>query len=58
LTHLKRNNGDIPMRSLLSLLVLLAVLFGSTAAMARGSGADDCPPGSTDPDCVAKPNGK
>ena len=43
------------MRSLVTLLVLLSVLFAATAAQARGSGADDCPPGSTDPDCTQAP---
>jgi len=40
------------MRNIVTLLVLLAVLFSATAVYARGSGADDCPAGSTDPDCV------
>ena len=48
------------MRNLITLLVLLTVLCGvSHVAFARGSGADDCPAGSTDPDCVAaSKNGK
>ncbi len=41
------------MRPLILFLVLLSLLCGATAAMARGSGADDCPQGSTDPDCIA-----
>jgi hypothetical protein len=40
------------MKKVVSLLVMLLVLFGVAAADARGGrGSDDCPPGSTDPDC-------
>lgn len=47
------------MRNLLAFLILLAALGTATAAFARGQSADDCPPGSTDPDCVGtKTNGK
>ncbi|MDR3448395.1 MAG: hypothetical protein P4M15_01365 [Alphaproteobacteria bacterium] len=43
------------MHKFLTFLVLLAVLLGSASAFARGGRTDDCPPGSTDPDCVATP---
>ena len=47
------------MRNVVALLILLTALLVGTAAHARGGqSADDCPPGSTDPDCVTKPNGK
>jgi hypothetical protein len=44
------------MRKLALLLVLLSVLFGVSAAGvsaadARGGRTEDCPKGSTDPDC-------
>jgi hypothetical protein len=40
------------MRNIITLFALLMVLLGAAApALARGTGADDCPPGSTDPDC-------
>jgi hypothetical protein len=40
------------MRKIVSLLILLAVLFGVAAADARGGRSDaECPPKSTDPDC-------
>jgi len=43
------------MRNLIALLVVLASLVMGTAAMARGGqAADDCPAGSTDPDCKGK----
>ncbi len=38
---------------LLSLLSLIGVGVG--AAYARGQQGDDCPPGSTDPDCKKAP---
>jgi hypothetical protein len=43
------------MRSLFALLVLIAILFGVSAADARGGRTDDCPQGSTDPDCAPPP---
>jgi hypothetical protein len=44
------------MRSLVSFLALLAVLLTVTAAEARGGrDSNDCPPGSTDPDCTTAP---
>jgi len=48
------------MRNIIALLILLMALFAVTAAQARGGqSADNCPPGSTDPDCIAaKPAGK
>ena len=40
------------MRNTIALLALLIALVITTAAQARGGqSADDCPPGSTDPDC-------
>ena len=37
------------------ILLLLASLFAAAPAYARGGqAADDCPPGSKDPDCVKK----
>ena len=39
------------MKNLFAILLLLATLFAVTPAFARGQSADDCPPGSTDPDC-------
>ena len=49
------NDGGI-MRNVVTLLVLLAILFGATAAIARGGrDSNDCPPGSTDPDCATTP---
>jgi hypothetical protein len=38
------------MRKIISLLMLLLVI-GMTAAVARGGRGEDCPPKSTDPDC-------
>lgn len=49
------------MRHIITFIVLLTIILGATAAVARGGRtADDCPPGSTDPDCVdaTKPPGK
>jgi hypothetical protein len=51
------------MRHLLALLIILAALLACHVAYARGGqDADDCPPGSTDPDCKdasqAAPKGK
>lgn len=43
------------MRKVIALLFLMMTLFGVVNAHARGGqGADDCPPGSTDPDCKGK----
>jgi hypothetical protein len=40
------------MLKVINLLLVLLTLFGPVAAMARGGqAADDCPPGSNDPDC-------
>jgi hypothetical protein len=40
------------MRKIVPLFILLLlVLFGVAAADARGGRGDDCPAGSTDPDC-------
>jgi hypothetical protein len=40
------------MRNVIALLVVLTALLTATAAQARGGqSADDCPPGSNDPDC-------
>jgi hypothetical protein len=39
------------MRKIVSILVLLSLAFGVCAADARGGRTDDCPKGSTDPDC-------
>jgi len=39
------------MRKIVSVLVMLAVLFGACSADARGGRGDDCQQGSTDPDC-------
>jgi len=47
--------GGNVMRKIVALLILLTALFGIVDAHARGGqGADDCPPGSTDPDCKGK----
>jgi hypothetical protein len=41
------------MHKLIAFLVLLIALFSGIAAYARGGqAADDCPPGTTDPDCI------
>jgi hypothetical protein len=43
------------MRNVMCLLIVIAALFASPTALARGGqSADDCPPGSTDPDCRGK----
>ena len=42
----------VVMRKVMVVLAALAAIVAGTAAMARGGqSADDCPPGSTDPDC-------
>ncbi len=42
-------------RKFLVLFVLAAILGGAAlTAYARGQQGDDCPPGSTDPDCKKK----
>jgi hypothetical protein len=44
------------MRYLLAVLIMSAAIISTTVAFARGGqDADDCPPGSTDPDCRTKP---
>jgi hypothetical protein len=43
------------MRNLGFIVLLLVALFATAPAYARGGqSADDCPPGSKDPDCVKK----
>jgi hypothetical protein len=45
--------GD--MRSAIRVLMMLITLFAAAAAQARGGqSADDCPPGTTDPDCKGR----
>jgi hypothetical protein len=44
------SNGDT-MRAKIALLIFLAALFAVSAADARGGRTEDCPAGSTDPDC-------
>jgi hypothetical protein len=40
------------MRNVIAVVILLTGLLASGVAHARGGqAADDCPPGSTDPDC-------
>lgn len=39
------------MRKMMALALLL-LLLGTMAAHAHGQAADDCPPGSNDPDCA------
>jgi hypothetical protein len=40
------------MRKSVSAFIMLLLVFGTTAANARdGRSSDDCPAGSTDPDC-------
>jgi hypothetical protein len=47
-----RNGKKQVMRKITVLLAMLMLLLTATAALARGGqSADDCPPGSTDPDC-------
>jgi hypothetical protein len=49
------NPRSTSMRKLVALLVLLSVVFGVCSvyapADARGGRTEDCPKGSTDPDC-------
>lgn len=43
----------------LALVVTVTSVGMAHLAIARGQSADDCPPGSTDPDCItATKNGK
>jgi len=50
-----RRGGAAIMRNLGFIVLLLAALFASPPAFARGGqAADDCPPGSKDPDCAKK----
>jgi len=43
------------MRYLMAVVTVLVALAAGSIAMARGGqAADDCPPGSTDPDCKGR----
>jgi hypothetical protein len=51
-TRLLTASTEVCMRNAIALFFLLVILLGATVAIARGGRSDDCPPGSTDPDCV------